>query len=175
MEATKYKLTLHLTKLTGCGRSPPLTARACTENTPRQLQNTGRICGLSCVCLEFVVQLNGSVDSAPLLCSRTSPCARTAPRALKSPDDSLYRHLSSPLIKLNASVGKEQISIEECCSDGHQRGSDNQDCTALPLISESTTCRSPHSTVVHSSVYYLSNAAGYGCRQRAATPFVLLV
>ncbi|XP_059916347.1 fibulin-1 isoform X2 [Gadus macrocephalus] len=41
----------------------------------------------------------------------------------------------------DVSVGKEQISIEECCSDGHQRGSANQDCTALPLISESTTCR----------------------------------
>ncbi|CAL8359156.1 unnamed protein product [Lota lota] len=37
--------------------------------------------------------------------------------------------------------GQEQISIEECCKDGHLRGSDNQDCTALPLISESTTCR----------------------------------
>ncbi|KAJ3596100.1 hypothetical protein NHX12_002509 [Muraenolepis orangiensis] len=40
----------------------------------------------------------------------------------------------------DAAVAQEQISMEDCCKDGHQRGSDNQDCTALPLISETTTC-----------------------------------
>uniref|UniRef100_A0A8C7VUE9 Fibulin-1 n=1 Tax=Oncorhynchus mykiss TaxID=8022 RepID=A0A8C7VUE9_ONCMY len=35
----------------------------------------------------------------------------------------------------------KQISIDECCKDGRVRGIDNQDCTAIPLISESTTCR----------------------------------
>uniref|UniRef100_A0A3B4W9Z1 Fibulin-1 n=1 Tax=Seriola lalandi dorsalis TaxID=1841481 RepID=A0A3B4W9Z1_SERLL len=34
-----------------------------------------------------------------------------------------------------------QISIEDCCKDGQKRGSDNEDCASLPLISESTTCR----------------------------------
>uniref|UniRef100_A0A673VXV2 Fibulin-1 n=1 Tax=Salmo trutta TaxID=8032 RepID=A0A673VXV2_SALTR len=33
------------------------------------------------------------------------------------------------------------ISMDECCKDGRARGIDNQDCTAIPLISESTTCR----------------------------------
>ncbi|XP_068168640.1 fibulin-1 isoform X1 [Antennarius striatus] len=37
--------------------------------------------------------------------------------------------------------GAEQISIEECCKDGQKRASDNEDCTSLPLISESSTCR----------------------------------
>uniref|UniRef100_A0A8C7CSZ2 Fibulin-1 n=1 Tax=Oncorhynchus kisutch TaxID=8019 RepID=A0A8C7CSZ2_ONCKI len=37
--------------------------------------------------------------------------------------------------------GGNQMSIDECCKDGRDRGIDNQDCTALPLISESTTCR----------------------------------
>ncbi|CAB1331529.1 unnamed protein product [Coregonus sp. 'balchen'] len=37
--------------------------------------------------------------------------------------------------------GGKQMSIEECCKDGRDRGIDKQDCTALPLISESTTCR----------------------------------
>ncbi|XP_010882261.1 fibulin-1 isoform X3 [Esox lucius] len=41
---------------------------------------------------------------------------------------------------LSANVGK-QISIEQCCKDGQDRGTDNQDCTSIPLISESTTCR----------------------------------
>ncbi|KAM9568489.1 fibulin-1-like isoform 2-T2 [Salvelinus alpinus] len=41
---------------------------------------------------------------------------------------------------LNGQGGK-QISIDECCKDGRVRGIDNQDCTAIPLISESTTCR----------------------------------
>ncbi|KAL0968016.1 hypothetical protein UPYG_G00261110 [Umbra pygmaea] len=41
---------------------------------------------------------------------------------------------------LNGQGGK-QISIEECCKDGRDRGIDNQDCTSIPLISESTTCR----------------------------------
>uniref|UniRef100_A0A8C8HSK7 Fibulin-1 n=1 Tax=Oncorhynchus tshawytscha TaxID=74940 RepID=A0A8C8HSK7_ONCTS len=35
----------------------------------------------------------------------------------------------------------QPISIDECCKDGRVRGIDNQDCTAIPLISESTTCR----------------------------------
>ncbi|KAK1888497.1 Fibulin-1 [Dissostichus eleginoides] len=37
--------------------------------------------------------------------------------------------------------GIEQMSIEGCCKDGQSRGNDNEDCAALPLISESTTCR----------------------------------
>ncbi|XP_029613916.1 fibulin-1 isoform X2 [Salmo trutta] len=41
---------------------------------------------------------------------------------------------------LNGQGGK-QISMDECCKDGRARGIDNQDCTAIPLISESTTCR----------------------------------
>uniref|UniRef100_A0A3Q1J7F1 Fibulin-1 n=1 Tax=Anabas testudineus TaxID=64144 RepID=A0A3Q1J7F1_ANATE len=32
-------------------------------------------------------------------------------------------------------------SVNECCKDGQRRGNDNQDCSSLPLISESTTCR----------------------------------
>ncbi|KAG5845165.1 hypothetical protein ANANG_G00135940 [Anguilla anguilla] len=35
----------------------------------------------------------------------------------------------------------EPISVEDCCKDGKDRGLQRQDCTALPLISESTTCR----------------------------------
>ncbi|XP_036376120.1 fibulin-1-like isoform X2 [Megalops cyprinoides] len=35
----------------------------------------------------------------------------------------------------------EQRSVEDCCKDGKERGQQKQDCTALPLISESTTCR----------------------------------
>uniref|UniRef100_A0A8C7R8L1 Fibulin-1 n=1 Tax=Oncorhynchus mykiss TaxID=8022 RepID=A0A8C7R8L1_ONCMY len=42
---------------------------------------------------------------------------------------------------LTALMGGKQISIDECCKDGRVRGIDNQDCTAIPLISESTTCR----------------------------------
>ncbi|XP_056273173.1 fibulin-1 [Pseudoliparis swirei] len=37
--------------------------------------------------------------------------------------------------------GAGQISIEDCCKDGQKRGNDNEDCTSLPLISESITCR----------------------------------
>ncbi|KAF3688569.1 Fibulin-1 [Channa argus] len=37
--------------------------------------------------------------------------------------------------------GAEQMSMEDCCKDGQKRGNDNQDCSSLPLISESTTCR----------------------------------
>ncbi|XP_056137305.1 fibulin-1 isoform X2 [Lampris incognitus] len=37
--------------------------------------------------------------------------------------------------------GGEQVSIEECCKDGQKRGTNSEDCAALPLISESTTCR----------------------------------
>ncbi|KAM8892292.1 fibulin-1 isoform 1-T1 [Spinachia spinachia] len=37
--------------------------------------------------------------------------------------------------------GAGQISIEDCCKDGRERGKDNQDCASLPLISESITCR----------------------------------
>ncbi|XP_071378780.1 fibulin-1 isoform X2 [Centroberyx affinis] len=37
--------------------------------------------------------------------------------------------------------GGEQISIEDCCKDGRERGMLNEDCTALRLISESATCR----------------------------------
>ncbi|KAJ8401391.1 hypothetical protein AAFF_G00386220 [Aldrovandia affinis] len=35
----------------------------------------------------------------------------------------------------------EQVSVEECCKDGRERAQQRQDCAALPLISESTTCR----------------------------------
>ncbi|KAG7455868.1 hypothetical protein MATL_G00245510 [Megalops atlanticus] len=35
----------------------------------------------------------------------------------------------------------ETTSVEECCKDGRERGLLRQDCAALPLISESTTCR----------------------------------
>ncbi|XP_064174821.1 fibulin-1-like isoform X1 [Anguilla rostrata] len=35
----------------------------------------------------------------------------------------------------------EQMSLEECCKDGHERGLLKHDCASLPLISESTTCR----------------------------------
>uniref|UniRef100_A0A8C3A8V8 Fibulin-1 n=1 Tax=Cyclopterus lumpus TaxID=8103 RepID=A0A8C3A8V8_CYCLU len=38
-------------------------------------------------------------------------------------------------------LGAGQISIEDCCKDGQKRGNDNEDCTSLPLISESITCR----------------------------------
>ncbi|XP_028286387.1 fibulin-1 isoform X2 [Parambassis ranga] len=37
--------------------------------------------------------------------------------------------------------GAEKMSIEDCCKDGLKRASDNEDCSSLPLISESTTCR----------------------------------
>ncbi|XP_008310444.1 fibulin-1 isoform X2 [Cynoglossus semilaevis] len=37
--------------------------------------------------------------------------------------------------------GVEQISIDDCCQDGQKRGNANEDCSSLPLISESTTCR----------------------------------
>ncbi|XP_029010122.1 fibulin-1 isoform X2 [Betta splendens] len=37
--------------------------------------------------------------------------------------------------------GAEPLSVSDCCKDGRQRGSENQDCSSLPLISESTTCR----------------------------------
>ncbi|KAM9376964.1 fibulin-1 isoform 2-T2 [Pholidichthys leucotaenia] len=37
--------------------------------------------------------------------------------------------------------GAQQMSIEDCCKDGQKRGSDSEDCSSLPLISESTTCR----------------------------------
>uniref|UniRef100_A0A6Q2YR45 Fibulin-1 n=1 Tax=Esox lucius TaxID=8010 RepID=A0A6Q2YR45_ESOLU len=46
----------------------------------------------------------------------------------------------SPLLYNMENIGK-QISIEQCCKDGQDRGTDNQDCTSIPLISESTTCR----------------------------------
>ncbi|XP_060932348.1 fibulin-1 [Limanda limanda] len=37
--------------------------------------------------------------------------------------------------------GAEQVSIEDCCKDGQNRGNDNEDCASLPLISASDTCR----------------------------------
>lgn len=36
--------------------------------------------------------------------------------------------------------GAEQVSMEDCCKDGQERGYGNQDCTSLPLISGSSTC-----------------------------------
>ncbi|XP_051740280.1 fibulin-1 isoform X3 [Ctenopharyngodon idella] len=35
----------------------------------------------------------------------------------------------------------DPISLDDCCKDGKDRGQESQDCTSLPLISESTTCR----------------------------------
>ncbi|XP_061108001.1 fibulin-1 isoform X2 [Conger conger] len=35
----------------------------------------------------------------------------------------------------------EPVSVEDCCKDGRERGQQRRDCTALPLISESPTCR----------------------------------
>ncbi|KAJ8411170.1 hypothetical protein AAFF_G00171760 [Aldrovandia affinis] len=35
----------------------------------------------------------------------------------------------------------EQMSVEQCCKDGREWGVQKQDCTSLPLISASTTCR----------------------------------
>ncbi|KAG1938364.1 fibulin-1 isoform X3 [Pimephales promelas] len=37
--------------------------------------------------------------------------------------------------------GQDPISLDDCCKDGKDRGQESQDCTSLPLISESTTCR----------------------------------
>uniref|UniRef100_A0A665UB60 Fibulin-1 n=1 Tax=Echeneis naucrates TaxID=173247 RepID=A0A665UB60_ECHNA len=46
-----------------------------------------------------------------------------------------------PLFFFFYSLQGQQISIEDCCKDGQKRGNDNEDCSSLPLISESTTCR----------------------------------
>uniref|UniRef100_A0A673G9M1 Fibulin-1 n=1 Tax=Sinocyclocheilus rhinocerous TaxID=307959 RepID=A0A673G9M1_9TELE len=53
-----------------------------------------------------------------------------------------------PLICLSVCVGivwfgftTDPISLDDCCKDGKERGQESQDCTSLPLISESTTCR----------------------------------
>ncbi|XP_049330396.1 fibulin-1 isoform X4 [Astyanax mexicanus] len=35
----------------------------------------------------------------------------------------------------------DPISLDDCCKDGKEKGLQSQDCTRLPLISESTTCR----------------------------------
>ncbi|KAL6474506.1 hypothetical protein MHYP_G00180670 [Metynnis hypsauchen] len=35
----------------------------------------------------------------------------------------------------------DPISLDDCCKDGKEKGLEFQDCTRLPLISESTTCR----------------------------------
>ncbi|KAI1883384.1 hypothetical protein AGOR_G00230870 [Albula goreensis] len=35
----------------------------------------------------------------------------------------------------------EPVTLEECCKDGRERGLQRQECSSLPLISESTTCR----------------------------------
>ncbi|XP_077065877.1 fibulin-1 isoform X3 [Siphateles boraxobius] len=37
--------------------------------------------------------------------------------------------------------GQDPVSLDACCKDGKDRGQESQDCTSLPLISESTTCR----------------------------------
>ncbi|KAL2093891.1 hypothetical protein ACEWY4_011203 [Coilia grayii] len=42
---------------------------------------------------------------------------------------------------LNGQERQDPISMDDCCKDGRDRAMDNQDCSALPLISESTTCR----------------------------------
>ncbi|XP_067236060.1 fibulin-1 isoform X3 [Chanodichthys erythropterus] len=35
----------------------------------------------------------------------------------------------------------EPVSLDHCCKDGKDRGQESQDCTSLPLISGSITCR----------------------------------
>ncbi|XP_063052733.1 fibulin-1 isoform X2 [Engraulis encrasicolus] len=42
---------------------------------------------------------------------------------------------------LNGQEARDPISMDDCCKDGRERALDSQDCTALPLISESSTCR----------------------------------
>ncbi|XP_076127650.1 fibulin-1 isoform X3 [Alosa pseudoharengus] len=42
---------------------------------------------------------------------------------------------------LNGQESRDPISMEDCCKDGRDRGQESQDCSSLPLISESTTCR----------------------------------
>ncbi|XP_051978849.1 fibulin-1-like isoform X3 [Xyrauchen texanus] len=42
---------------------------------------------------------------------------------------------------LQAQEANDSISLDDCCKDGKERGQEPQDCTSLPLISESTTCR----------------------------------
>ncbi|XP_028815020.1 fibulin-1 isoform X3 [Denticeps clupeoides] len=42
---------------------------------------------------------------------------------------------------LHGQESRDPVSLENCCKDGRERGQDNQDCTGLPLISASTTCR----------------------------------
>ncbi|KAG9329680.1 hypothetical protein JZ751_002403, partial [Albula glossodonta] len=39
------------------------------------------------------------------------------------------------------SAAIEPVTLEECCKDGRERGLQRQECSSLPLISESTTCR----------------------------------
>ncbi|XP_075894096.1 fibulin-1 isoform X1 [Nelusetta ayraudi] len=34
-----------------------------------------------------------------------------------------------------------QLSMEDCCSDGRKRATNNEDCSSLPLIFESSACR----------------------------------
>lgn len=53
----------------------------------------------------------------------------------------LLAYAQTQLVLFLMPVGAEQLSIEDCCKDGQKRGSDNEDCSSLPLISESTTCR----------------------------------
>ncbi|XP_056595280.1 fibulin-1 isoform X2 [Triplophysa dalaica] len=42
---------------------------------------------------------------------------------------------------LKAQETTDPISLDDCCKDGKERGQESQDCSSLPLISESTTCR----------------------------------
>ncbi|MCJ8736093.1 hypothetical protein PDJAM_G00254990 [Pangasius djambal] len=35
----------------------------------------------------------------------------------------------------------DPISLDDCCKDGRVKATESQDCTRIPLISESTTCR----------------------------------
>ncbi|XDV53525.1 hypothetical protein PO909_022003 [Leuciscus waleckii] len=37
--------------------------------------------------------------------------------------------------------GQDPVSLDDCCKDGKDKGQASQDCTSLPLISGSTTCR----------------------------------
>lgn len=50
-----------------------------------------------------------------------------------------------PLFKKNCfsptSTEATQLPMEDCCSDGRKRASNNEDCSSLPLIFESSTCR----------------------------------
>ncbi|KAM8860411.1 fibulin-1 isoform 1-T1 [Synchiropus picturatus] len=53
----------------------------------------------------------------------------------------LWLVLLCSLFGLLLGQGVEQMSIEDCCKDGQKRANNNEDCSSLPLISESIPCR----------------------------------